>query len=219
VAKFSDLVALAFTMMANNTCAPVQLTREAEALLDAFDAECDDYINARNNNSEAQRALWNRAHLKSLRIAGVLAASNNPHAPTVDEGMARWSIAFVRRGVSLLVRRFNEGGVGSGDTARLAAVNHQIKAYFAIDGKELAKYGSSKTLRDAGVIPYRWFAVRLAGTGLFNKSVQGASRAVSNALDEAVQTETLVELSQLEAQQKFGKRARCYLLGPACSAP
>lgn len=71
VSAFANLCSAALTSQSNNTCSAVQTTGDALALLDAFDIMADAKINNGAHSSEAQ--LWNRAHLKALKLAGVIA--------------------------------------------------------------------------------------------------------------------------------------------------
>src|SRR5690606_32212265 len=111
----------------NQTWQDVQLSEGAKRVLDEYDAECDDRI--RKGESGAQRQLWNRAHLKALRLAGLLAAADRPHAPVVSQEEAMWAVQIVRRDTSGIAERFKEGDVGDGPAAQIAEIKRIVKDY------------------------------------------------------------------------------------------
>jgi hypothetical protein len=209
--KLGDLVAMAITMANNNANAAVQLTAEAQAELDGFDEECDAHM--RNAFSTGQKQLWNRAHLKALKLAGLLAVGCNPHAPAVTLELAQWAIAFTRAGTGAVLGRFERGDVGSGDAKQLSDLRKLVGDYFAYDAKTLKGYKVKPELQKAGVVPYSYLVVRATQMASFYKDRRGATNALKSALDTTVQTEVLAQVPAPQALSKFSSRAALYYRG------
>lgn len=209
---FADLCGIALTTRQNNTCAAVQIAPDALALMDAFDVECDDGVNDSINAGESQ--LWNRAHIKVLKLAGLIAVGCNPHAPVVTTEIAEWAIDFTRRGSEQIMSRFNVGDVGSGEGKQGADLRRAIKEYFKHDAKTLQTYKCKPEWQKAGLIPYAYLVVRLSRVASFYNDRQGAARSLRNQLETMVAAEMLGVVTPLEAQAKFKARQALYYLGP-----
>jgi len=95
---------------------PVGLSEQAEAMLTAFDKESDAEINA--TDDESWRQMWNRAHLKALKVAGLLAVMDNHMIPVVTATHAAWALNLIKRDIAVMRRKMSDGDVGDGDVAR-----------------------------------------------------------------------------------------------------
>lgn len=210
---FGALCAVALTTKQNNTCAAVQIEPDALALLDQFDKECDSHINQSINNGEAQ--LWNRAHLKALKLAGLIAVGCNAHAPTVSTEIATWAIEFTRAGSQQILNRFYTGDVGNGETKQTADIRAAITDWFRFDKKTVESYKCKHDWQKAGVIPYSYLVVRLSRKASFYRDRMGAARSLQNALENMVAAEMLGKVPPLDAKSKFNARQTLYHLGAA----
>ena len=105
IARLAIVIALPFSIMLLFGC-DVQLDEEATRLLHEFDNRCDAHI--REGGTDGVRQLWNRAHLKAVRIAGLLAAADRPHTAVVNAEEAQWAIDTVVRDAQNLASRFDE---------------------------------------------------------------------------------------------------------------
>ena len=209
--RFTDLLTVAITSKQNMTCSAVQMNPDAEALMDAFDRTCDAHMNGKVSPAEAQ--VWNRAHLKALKLAGVLAVGCNPHAPVVDITLARWAIEFVERGCAAVLARFDRGDVGQGQQKQMADVRRMVEEYFKYDSKSLASYKVKPEIQKASLIPYSYFTVRASRLASFNKDRNGYVRALKVVLDDMCAAEQLGQLTPVEAQEKFQKREALFYIG------
>lgn len=211
VGKLGDLVALALTMANNNACAAVQIAPDALHMLDGFDGECDDHMRAAFSTGETQ--LWNRAHLKALKLAGLLAVGVNPHAPAVTAELAHWAIEFTRRGTQSVLARFEKGDVGTGDAKQMNDVRKIVGEYFQYDGTTLKKYKCKPEMQKAGVVSYSYLVARATQLAAFYKDRRGVVGALKAVLDSLVQAEVLVQVPAVQAQAKFGAKAALYYRG------
>ncbi len=211
VKRFGEMAAIAISTGNNNTCASIQTTPEALALMDSFDEECDDAMGGSATSGETQ--LWNRAHLKALKLAGIIAVGVAPHAPVVTADVARWAIDFTKSGTQCILERFQQGDVGHGDDKQRSDMRRAVSDYFKMDAHTLHSYKTDLVLQKAGMIPYAYLVVRASKFASFYKDKQGSAKAIKAALNELVQMEVLNMLTPLESMGKFGKRQALYFLG------
>jgi hypothetical protein len=178
-------------------------------LLEAFDKECDDRI---NNGSGAQVELWNRAHLKALRLAALLAACDRPHqcgsGLGITEEEARWAIALVRADVERMAARFESGDVGSGASKQMAEMFSLLKEYRVT--KKLAKsYNIPEKMHKAGVVPRSYLLNRLYPRAAFSKSAD-TKVACARVIDEFINIGVLVPVSKIQVKEEFKSTANLY---------
>lgn len=211
-AKLAELVALALTTQNNHTCAAVQIAPDALVVLDEFDEECDAHMRASTHTGITQ--LWNRAHLKALKLAGLLAVGCNPHQPCVTVELARWAIAFTNAGTHGILERFETGDVGSGESKQASDMRRVFKEYFQHTKKELASYKVKPELQAAGLVPYAYLTVRMARLASYYRDRAGGVGALKRNLELALSTEQLSQLPAGEAVAKFGQRQALYYPNP-----
>lgn len=209
--RVADMVALSLTMQNNHTCANVAFDAEALRTMDAFDEECDDHM--RRALGQAETQLWNRAHLKALKLSALLAVGVNPLAPTVTLELAHWAIEFTKRGTDAVLSRFTSGDVGTGDAKQMAELRRIVSEYFKHDHATLKTYKVDPTLQKAGLIPYSYFVVRVARMASFYKDPRGATRTLRNSLETLVASEVLQAVDTATAVARFGKRQTLYAVG------
>jgi len=105
------------------------------------------------SKQEVEVQCWNRAHLKSLKLAALIAVGINPHQPLVTAEVAQWAIDFVVRDVELVVERFREGDVGQGDSKQFNDAKKAIEAWYSQDPK---KVHADRPMWKDGIFPYSW---------------------------------------------------------------
>lgn len=191
IQRFADLVTVALTTANNNTCAPVSTSPEAQAVLDAFDKESDSRINNAHQDVVAQ--IWNRAHLKALKLSALLAVGCDPHNPVVTAELAEWAIKFVRRDVGMMSERYESGDVGHGDTKQLAEVTRVVRDYLAMTKQSMSKWGVDSAAQQARIIPYWYVSKRCLGLAAFKGDRRGATPSLKLAIQNLVDSGLLVE--------------------------
>jgi hypothetical protein len=213
VARFSELVAVSLTTANNGTCANVQMEGAAIQLLDEFDAKADGMINEAGSDVDMQ--LWNRAHLKALKLAAVIAVGCNPHAPVVTPDIARWAIDFVERDVSVMATRFQRGEVGVGDHRHEEAIRKAVEAYLAMPAEKRLQYKVAKNLLTEPVVPFHYLRRKLRLLSAFKNDRRGTALALEHSLKDMVKAEVLRMVPQQQAMDKFGVTSELYVKGPA----
>lgn len=202
VQRLADLCTTVLFMQNNGTCAMVDTEPDALALLDAFDAECDQLI--RSGPNEVTRQLWNRAHLKALKLAGLLAVGVNHQQPIVRQQEARWAIDLVRRDAEAITTRFERGDIGTGDSKQLADLRRLIQEYQTRPFDKVAKYGVTQDMYQMGVVPFVYLQRRTANLSAFKTDRRGATSALRTCLQALVDSGELVEIPKTQLYEKFG---------------
>lgn len=207
--RFIDLVAISLTTSNNNACAPVQLDNHSVALLDDFDAKADRVMNASKMDVEMQ--VWNRAHLKALKLSALLAVGCNPHQPVVTVEMAQWAIDFVTRDVELVAARFKDGDVGQGDSKQFHDLKRAIESYLNHPAKIVKERFAD--LHKAKVIPYAYLSQRTASVASFRHDRLGATNALKRGVQTLVDSGMLIEIARPQLLEKYKFSGVAYAIG------
>lgn len=204
VKEVADLCASTLSMAQNGTCTTVQLDAGALQLLDGFDEYAD---NEMRGSPLVTQFLWNRAHLKALRLAALVAVGCNPYDATVTAEHAQWAIDMVRRDTSTLLLRFERGDVGEGDSKLLSDLTTVIQRYLVNPGDKWDEYHAK------GCIPMRLLQQRTSNRAAFKNHRMGANRALKDTLASMVDTGLLVQIARKQAEDWFKTSSVVYGIG------
>lgn len=208
VEKVGRMTETVLRMMNNQTWQDVVLSPEAKAIMDAFDRDCDRHI--RQGHNDAIRQLYNRGHLKALRLAAVLAAADRHHMPVVNEVEATWAVDLVRRDLQALTSRFESGDVGEGLSKQLADTKRALGDYIERDVDDLESYGVTQDMKNKLVVPYVYLQRRLVNLAAFRKDRRGTKNAIRDVLQELQDAEIIVEVPKQQVKEEFGRRGKMY---------
>lgn len=211
VNRFTSLVSICISLESKSNSVPVQIELKANDLLDNFDAECDSYIN--NSQSDIEMQLWNRAHLKTLKLSALIAVANNPIQPTINEEFAKWAIYFVKRDVDTILSRFKEGSIGLGESKQEYDLKRIIKNYPTLDNETIETYKINPLMWKKGVIPLSYLSRRCLGISSFKIDRMGARRALQECIKSFLEQGVLVEVPTNQLQEEFNARSKCYVIG------
>jgi hypothetical protein len=191
--RLIELVAASTGLQNSFDVVNVSQSMEAANLLDALNEEADAKINNAKMDTEAQ--LWNRAHLKALKLGALLAVADNPHQPIISEEQAIWAINLVKKDLNIMSAKFTSGDVGQGDSKQIADLRRALDGYFTADEKMLSEsYALPVGLRQKGLIPYLYFQRRTANLASFRGDRQGATTALKRSLESLLASGELQEL-------------------------
>ena len=161
IKKIIALTTIAMHTANNKTSCQVLTTTASEAILDEFDKYSDDQINHGGNN-EVRKQLWNRAHLKALRLAALVAVGMDMHSPIISTEVADWAVQFIKDDILNITRKFEEGSVGSGREKHESEIREVINNYFTMEHDVLLNsYKVPAKLIGQPVIPYSYLRRRL----------------------------------------------------------
>jgi len=210
---FGGLAAVAMGAQQNRVCSPVQQDSDALKLLREFDRYTTDEINKSPNDISKQ--LWNRAHLKALKMSALIAVGCNPHQPIINKRCADWAIDCVRTDVSRLLNKFESGEIGSGDVRLELDVRRAITAYLKMSAVDRRGYGCPDKMATLQLIPFHYLRRRLRLLVAFKTDRRGANNAMNQTLTAMVDGEVLVRLNPMQAREQCGTNSPVYGLGPA----
>ena len=213
VDKFASLVTIALVAKQNRAVCPVQVNPDALALLDAFDRSADKAINA--TGADVIMQLWNRAHLKALKLSALLAAGCNPHQPIVEAEHAAWAISLVQRDISRLAAKFSAGDTGQGDTRMESDLRRAAADWLRMRPPARRDYGCPDRILSEPVIPLGFLRRRLRPLTAFRTHPRGANAALAGIIKAMVEAGELAQVPVTQASASYGVSTPLYAIGPA----
>lgn len=198
-------------IMARNSVVNVAVDPYADKLLRDFNSYCDAHINDDNAN-EVVRHMWNRGHVKALKLAALVAVGVYPYNPVIDLDAARWACDLVAKDIVNVVDRFTRGEVGASvmGVSERKQIDDMVKVIrtFMNDGQEAAKYGTPGNIHAAGVILGASLSRRLMAMASFRTDRLGATNAIKRTLQHLLDADDLRELPRKQMQDTFGTGGR-----------
>ncbi|WP_121117780.1 DUF3987 domain-containing protein [Croceibacterium ferulae] len=166
---------------------PVSFAPTAKAMLDAFETECDAAI-IRAPDDEGRRQMWNRAHLKALRMSALLAVGDHPLFPTVSDGHADWAISLVRHDIAVFSKRIENGDVGEGsDDGRERRLVQLCREYLMMrEGDVPPSARKWDSIRQRGLVPHSYLSQKTQRLAAFEKYPRGHKTALDLAIRTAI---------------------------------
>jgi hypothetical protein len=193
----------------------VNFSAEASKIAVDFSNQCDRFINNKNNN-EVVIELWNRAHLKALKLAAVVSVGINMWNPTIEKEHLEWAIGMVNADINTLTEKFASGKIGANtqEIKQIDEVGRVIKEYATGDWKEISKYctAKDKILFEEKVIPYGFISKRLVGVAAFRVDKMGATFAIKRTIQILMDRDYIQELSRQQLKDKFGTTQKSYMI-------
>lgn len=209
--RLAMLIAHCQLAAAKNQSTIVSIMPDAEALLDELDEYADDQING--SDRSINRELWNRAHLKALKLAALIAVGCNHETPIITLEMAKWAREQVERDIRRLLDRFESGDVGdasASDAKQHEAIFRCMYEYATTPFDEIPKaYGVDRAMHDMKVIPKTYLARRLLSMPAFKP---GGTQALDRALKHFLETDEIRELPKSQTIEKFNCAPRSFAM-------
>jgi hypothetical protein len=210
ITTLATLCSNALTLATNRQVIDVYCDSEAQAELDRFDEECDSIINGAE--TDVARQLWSRAHMKLLKIAGLIAVGCDIFQPVVTLPVVQWSKNLIKRDIANILNRFETGRVGRDNNEqnqnnRLLSICKDY-IYRPFD-ESMRKYAVNPELHRDRVIQYGYLSKRLIGQPAFKDDRMGAAFALKRTIESCIADGVLVELSaqQLNSRYKYSGKA------------
>lgn len=184
----------------------VQIEPTAQGMLDAFGTECD--LEIKSTKDESWRQMWNRGHLKALKIAALLASADNHALPVIYSHHAQWAIDLIKRDIAIFRARVNSGDVGSGDNVRELKLLSLMKDYLRKAPAD--SYRIPAAMHSAGIVPRKLLQVRCANVNAFSGHRNGSVAAMDMALRSLVDSGYIVEVDKLKISAEYAFHGKCY---------
>ncbi len=188
--------------------------QEASKMLHDFDKYADARING--SNKEVIRQLWNRAHIKVLKLSALLAVGENMIEPTISAEHMNWAANLVMADIHAITERFEAGEIGSNsfEVKQAGEVVRVIKDYITSPYEKVEKYLQLKSpnMHHDRVIPYSYLNKRLSAVAAFRNDKAQATFALKRTIQTLVDTDRLREVSKMTINEKYGTSQRCFVV-------
>lgn len=182
-------------------------SEEAAVIMKAFELECGREINKTQN--EGYRQMWNRAALKSMRLAALLAVADNYIYPSITVDHINWSIDVVRRDIAIMQRRIESGDVGVNDVARERKLRTIIRNYMLKDMTGVNREKNQK-FKDKGMVTRAYLQTYSAQSAAFNKFRGGSTPALNLTITSLIDSGYLAEVDKATVGKEFGFSGKVY---------
>lgn len=212
VKELSELGVLAHHHMNSHTPQDIGRTDDAILLLDELGFYCDKKVN--DTQKTTLRELWNRGHLKTWKLAGLLAVGLNPSNPIIDRLMVEWAFSLVATDILRIVEKFQSGEIEEkipSDNLYQTAIQKALVHYFMTDAHNLEGYLVPPDLHAAKIIPYSYLQRKLISNNPFKKAKPTGTIQLQNSLKTLTEMGVLQEMGGKD-KEKFNTTQRCYVV-------
>ena len=163
----------------NGIAIQVKKSPGAEQLLCKFNDTCDTNIRVAGTD-ESVRQIWNRAHLKAVRTASVLAASDNHINPEIQENHAKWAIALIESDAAAMLAKVQGGDIGLDDDSRFKKLLIVLQDF--LQGKIPKSYNLHPDMVTNGIVPRKFLQGRTGQVRCYRHYRMGATMALDHTL-------------------------------------
>lgn len=183
----------------------------AERLFRDFDLYCDDQI---RGSKEVYRQIWNRSHLKAMKLAALVAVGINWEAPVIGQKAAAWAINLIKSDAENLIGRFERGEVGDlsgNEIAQQDRVREVMRECLERPYDEISKtYGGTAEMHATGLITHQYLQRRLLTLPMFKHDPIKATPALKRAIESLANNSEIESMSRQICKQIFGHTFVCY---------
>ena len=158
-----ELTQVCTSMTADQQYTPLSIDNDAHALMDDFNDYCDGLI--RQADNDVQKQLWNRAHLKALKVAGIIAIGQRKI--NVDKQAADWAIQFITQEINHFATKYECGHVGDTDASKMLYVLSICKYFINMPAKKKIKLGLPAEMAEQNFVPYSYIKKRTNNNAMF----------------------------------------------------
>ena len=215
VEEIAALCAHSHAMNHSNTPITVPADEGAKIVFRDFDHWSTEIINA--DRSEVTRELWNRAHLKAMKLATLIAVGINRFDPVVTASQAKEACDLVAGQTSCIIAKFEAGETGeiAGNEIRQEQeIQRVITEYLTSDTNHIQKYGKGTSLtksHEHGIIPLSFIQQRLSNTKAFREDKRGSKDAISRIMKSLLEGDKLREVPKAQMGKMFGNCPRSFV--------
>jgi hypothetical protein len=196
----------------------VQMEPEADKLLKDFNVYIDEQM-VHAGNQDMIRQLWNRAHLKALKLASLLAVGCDKDFPIVSLEQANWAKNLVLRDVKNILGRayrgeFGEGASDTTEAKQFQALKEYMTDYFNLPLDQITKYdATAEKYRNAGMVTYAYLQRRGVNQSVFRNDRMKATFAIKRTLQVLIDSGSIEQVPDKQLIDKFnGKKPRCFMI-------
>lgn len=212
IEKLASLVANTELIMHGKKVINVMVSAEADQMMINFDKFADNQINS--TTKEVLRQLWNRAHVKALKLSALIAVGVNMSDPIVLPEYVTWAINMVQFDIRALSAKFEAGEIGANtyETKQISEMTRIFKEFVSDPWEKVSKYSKDERMYKAKVVPYAYISRRLIAMAAFRLDRNGATIAIKRAIQSLIDGDKIREASKQELISKFGTTQRCFII-------
>ena len=211
IQKIATLMANAKTTMSNRKVVEVVSNSEADKMLKDFDKLADSKINS--TDKDIIRQLWNRAHIKLLKISALLAVGVHPFNPTITPIEVNWARNIVESDIKSLSDKFNSGIIGrsSDEVKQIKEIKRMIKLFVTEDWERIRPYCKDMSLFNAKIVPYAYLNKRLVGVTAFKNDKLGPTNSLKRSIQVLVDSDYIRIPTKKEMLDRFKTTQTAYV--------
>ncbi|MAF43626.1 MAG: hypothetical protein CMI54_05600 [Parcubacteria group bacterium] len=210
IQSMNNLYTVAIGSKMKSTYMEVDISPEAKKILKAFDKFADVKI---NEGKDLNKQLWNRAHLKALKLAGLIAVGVNMHNPVVDPYSAQWAVDFVKKDCEIIDGKFARGEVGTGEHNYEPQLRKIVEDYLEMTPEQRLKAKGPKDSVEHKVVPFSYIRKRAKKLSSFQNDRRGSTLALKLALDDLVEANVLQKMDPVQSLSLSRQRIGFYYTG------
>lgn len=194
-------------MIGRQTSMPVGRTEEAANIMAAFDSEAHAMIT--KTDDESRRQMWNRASLKALRVAALLAVGDHYLSPCITKAHIEWAISLIRQDITMMSKRLESGDIGSDDKARERKLVAVIKEF--ITRRDLPKgYKIPPKMQKDAIVPRTFLQLRTQQAAAFSNYKLGTVRALDDTISACISNGWMMECKQDKVVEMYSYHGKSY---------
>lgn len=216
ISKIVTLMVNAKTVMANRSVTNVDIEPSAKALLDKFDKLADSKINS--TDKEIVRQLWNRAHIKLLKISAIVAVGVQPFNPVITLDHVLWAKQIVENDIRSLSTKFESGIIGknSQEVKQYELFKRYMIEFAVSDWNKVKVYcnAQEQVLHSHKYTPASFLNNRMIKISAFKNDKNGGNFALKRCISIAISEGFIEQVSKSELK-RIGKHATCYMITDA----
>jgi hypothetical protein len=208
----ANVAGTSLTLLKNNQICSIEADAAADALLRDFEAHCRHELNSAGH--EAGRQIWNRSHLKAMKLAGAAAVGVQWHKPVITRPLARWATDLVHFQTLNIVRKFEAGDVGpegGNESKQVRELKRVVREYIQSEPGKYEKSGCSFDMHRNHHFAHKYLSDRLLKVAAFRDAPGGASRALKRVIDHLIhETGELGNVNREQAGLAYNTRGKVY---------
>lgn len=195
-----NLAVSAFNRCEQDECDAVKVEFENRQAFEKFNAFCDEKMN--ESDEDAVHQIWNRAGIKVMKIAALLAIGDNHLYPKITNEHLEWAKSLVMKNVDTFLERLRSGDIGRSDASRVQKLIYVCKELFMTKNLQFQKY------KEMGIVPRMWINKSCYALPAFAGQ---SKRLVDNAIMDCISTGFL-KIVPNDVKAKLGIRGDAYYI-------
>lgn len=216
ISDVTGLCANALQLNSQGVAIDVMFNEGANAIQAQYNEFCDDQIN--NTATPIRAELWNRAHLKALKLAALVAVGINPIEPVICENCIHWAINIVNKDCINILKRFDAGEIGgtADENIQINKVLGYITEFVTKDWSQLSPTTKSTNkcwlYHAEHIVPYNYLQRKCVGLKVFKEDRLGSTGALKKVLKTLIEMDEIGLVSVADRKRKFDSTSPCYVI-------